>query len=213
MKPHALILSVLLALVAWPIADATPTVGGPDVAGKEIAADLPVALRLKNIGGRDGAGLCVFTSLTHAARFQNELGLWNFQAQMSKEQGGGWPEKVDAMIAKYSPGTQYLQYQGKDPAIIKAALASGRMVSVTWNGYKDPHYHGQRIAHMVNCVAYRDDYVVLLDNNFIGDDQLLYMTPSDFQTGWTGGSSGWAVVLLAPGPAPVPHNLAPPKGP
>jgi hypothetical protein len=182
-----------------------PTVGGPT---DQVQADLPVSLRLKNIGGTDGAGLCVFTSITHAARFQNELGLWDFQKQMSHERGGGWPSKVDAMIKKYSPSTQYLQYEGGDPSIIKAALQSGRMVCVTWNGYRDPHYHGQHIAHMVNCIAFSDQEVILLDNNFIGDAELLHMTPADFLTGWKDSGSGWAVVLLASAPAPIPHNLA-----
>jgi len=200
--PYAVLLSILVCLV--PSVGATPTVGGPT---DQVQADLPVSLRLKNIGGTDGAGLCVFTSITHAARYQNELGLWDFQKQMSRERGGGWPQKVDQMIAKYSPSTQYLQYEGRDPSIIKAALASGRIVCVTWDGYKDPHYHGQHISHMVNCVEYTDTEVVLLDNNFIGDDQLLKMTPQDFLTGWIDGQSGWAIVLLAGAPAPIPHNL------
>jgi hypothetical protein len=83
-------------------AGAVPTVGGPQSDGKEVMVDLPVSLRLKNIGGTDGAGLCVFTSITHSARFQNELGLWDFQKQMSHERGRGYPQKVDQMIAKYA---------------------------------------------------------------------------------------------------------------
>src|SRR5258707_764691 len=67
---------------------------GPD--GKtEVVCDLPVSERMRNSGGRDGAGLCVFTSVQNAARYQNEGRLVNFQADMRKEPGGGYPAKLD----------------------------------------------------------------------------------------------------------------------
>src|SRR5579872_4800306 len=116
---------------------------GPDGA-TQVTCDLPVSERMRNVGGRDGAGLCVFTSVQNAARYQNETRLANFQADMREEPGGGYPQKVTAMIAKYGhgmTGADYLQYEGKDPAILKAALATGRMPGVTYNGH-DPHYNG-----------------------------------------------------------------------
>ncbi len=186
-------------------------VGGPRAAdGTEVECDLPVSLRTPNTGGRDGAGLCVFTSIMHAARYQGERRLWDFQRDMTHEPGGGYPDKVDRMIAKYGPGTKYVQYEGADPGVIRQAIAAGRMASVTWDGYHDPHYNGHHIAHMVNCVQYTDRAVCLLDNNFVGDGELLWMTPGDFQQGWTGGGDGgWAVVLLNPAPPPVPKMPAP----
>src|SRR5437588_9957087 len=43
------------------------TVGGPtSPIGTEVTCDLPVSQRTKNVGGRDGAGLCVLTSTGHA---------------------------------------------------------------------------------------------------------------------------------------------------
>jgi hypothetical protein len=181
------------------------TLGGPTAPdGKtEVTCDLPVSERMKNVGGRDGAGLCVFTSIQNAARYQNELRLANFQAQMRQEPGGGYPAKVDAMIARYGKGTPYVQYEGKDPAILKAALAGGRMPSVTYNGH-DPHYRGT-IAHMVNLIHLDDHYAVVLDNNFIGANELVWLSPADFYQRWRGNGGGWAVVLLAPPPPPVPH--------
>lgn len=180
------------------------TVGGPvGPDGKtEVTCDLPVSERMKNTGGRDGAGLCVFTSVQNAARYQNETRLVNFQADMKKEPGGGYPAKVDTMIAKYGKGTPYLQYEGKDPAVLRAALATGRMPSVTYNGH-DPHYRGS-IAHMVNLVYLDDHWAVVLDNNFIGENELVWLTPADFLQRWRGNGGGWAVVLLAPPPPPVP---------
>src|SRR5207249_61040 len=76
-------------------------VGGPVGPGEvEVTCDLPLPLRAKNVGGSDGAGLCVFTSIMHSARFQNERRLWDFQGDMRRERGGGWPQKVDQMIEK-----------------------------------------------------------------------------------------------------------------
>ncbi len=103
-------------------------VGGPVSPNgqTQVTCDFPVSERTKNTGGRDGAGLCVFTSIGHAARWQNEKRLVDFQKQMQKETGGGYPEKVDRMIAKYGKGTPYLQYEGHDPTILKLALKTGR---------------------------------------------------------------------------------------
>lgn len=181
------------------------TLGGPTAPdGKtEVTCDLPVSERMRNTGGRDGAGLCVFTSVQNAARYQNETRLVNFQQDMRKEPGGGYPAKVDAMIARYGKGTPYLQYEGKDPAVLRAALATGRMPSVTYNGH-DPHYRGS-IAHMVNLVYLDDRWAVVLDNNFIGENELVWLTPADFLQRWRGNGGGWTVVLLAPPPPPVPR--------
>lgn len=204
----------------------TLSVGGPTSPdGKtEVTCDLPVELRQKNIGGTDGAGLCVFTSIEHAARFQNEQRLWNFQKDMSHERGGGYPQKVDAMIAKYGtsyalangvpcskhdPGAiathaRYVQFEGGDPSILKAAIATGRMPGVTYNGH-DPHYRGT-IAHMVSLIYLDDAQACILDNNFINADSLVWMSYQDFLARWKGNSGGWAVVLLAPPPPPPPKN-------
>ena len=108
------------------------------------------------------------------------------------------------MIAKYGKGAKYLQYEGKDPAILKAALASGRMPSVTYDGH-DPHYRGT-IAHMVNLVHLDEKYAVVLDNNFVGENELVWLSPEEFRSRWLGNGGGWAVVLLSPPPPPIPRN-------
>jgi hypothetical protein len=169
-----------------------------------ITCDLPEAEKFRNQGGRDGAGLCVFASITWAAKYQNERKLFQLFEQMRQEPGGGYPEKVDRMIAKYAPGAGYVQYEGNDPAILRAALAGGRMPSVTYNGH-DPHYRGS-IAHMVNLVHLSDRWACISDNNFPKDDQHVWLTPDAFFERWRGGRSGWAVVLLAPPPPPPPFN-------
>lgn len=188
----------------WPVGQIQ--IGGPLAPDgrTQVQCDLPLSLRLKNVGGTDGAGLCVFTSLTMAARFQNERKLCDLQEKMKREPGGGWPEKVDQMVSKYAPGTQYLQYEGKDPTILLAALASGRMPSVTYCG-RCPHYNGRDVAHMVNLVYLDGSVACVLDNNFPGDNELVWLSSAEFLERWLAGGGGWAVVLLAPAPPPVPR--------
>lgn len=180
--------------------------GGPVAPdGKtEVVCDLPVDQRMRNVGGRDGAGLCVFTSIMHSARYQNEQRLWNFQADMRKEPGGGYPAKVDKMIAKYGAGTVYGQYEGGDPTVLEAALATGRMPGITYDG-RDPHYRGT-IAHMVNLVYLDKTQAAILDNNFVGEKELVWMSRDEFLSRWRGNGGGWAVVLFAPPPPPPPKN-------
>jgi len=183
---------------------AAPVTGGPvSPDGKtKVTINFPEKWRAHNTGGRDGAGLCVFTSIMHAARWQLETPLANFQDLMKKELGGGWPSKVDQMIAKYANGVDYFQYEGRDLLPLSVALKSGRLPSVTYAG-RDPHYKGS-IAHMVNIVHLDAAWACILDNNFIGPNDLVWMTPQEFFDRWSGRGSGWTVVLLRPPPYPLP---------
>lgn len=175
--------------------------------GTEVVCDLPVSVWKKNVGGRDGAGLCVFTSINHAGFWQNEEALFDFQNRMRSELGGGYPSKVDVMMKKYAPGVKYVQYEGNDPAILDLAMKTGRMVSVTY-GYSERY--GGRVAHMVNLVHLDDKWGCVLDNNFIGADRLEWMSRAEFLRRWKLGGGGWAVVLLNPPPPPVPiHTTRP----
>jgi len=165
-------LTWLVLFLAAPLARGGPSqVGGrtsPDGA-EEIMLDLPGAEQLHNTGGigprgpGSGAGLCVFTSIEHSGRWANEEALRGLQKYMTNKEGGGWPQKVDQVLADYAPGVQYVQYTGTDPGILKLALRTGRMPGVTY-GYS-PRYRGP-IAHMVNLVHYSDKWCAVLDNNF-----------------------------------------------
>jgi hypothetical protein len=190
-----------------PWGDSLAPVGAPVVGTKvapdgktQVACDLPAEEKKKNVGGRDGAGLCVFTSIEYSARWQNERRLKNFQAQMRQEPGGGYPSKVDKMIDKYGKGTRYIQSTSKDWELVKAAIKSGRMPAVTYNGH-DPHYRGT-IAHMVSLAHADDTWVAVTDNNYPGDNQHVWLSPADFKERW----DGWAVYLIAPPPPPPPRN-------
>lgn len=182
---------------------------GPD--GVTVVADLPESLRAKNVGGRDGAGLCVFTSLMHSARWSNESHLWDFQKDMRAESGGGWPDKVDAMIKKYGNGTRYIQYEGRDSKLLELALRCGKMPAVTYNGH-DGVFYSTVIAHMVNLTYLDPEHpadgrapvAAILDNNNI--DKILWMSRQEFLDRWIGGRQGWAVILLSNRPPAVPRG-------
>jgi hypothetical protein len=198
-------MNLFLCFLLFSQIEATSVEGGrtsPDGA-EEIQIDLPGTQQMKNTGGKDGAGLCVFTSIEHSGRWQNVDSILGLQQKMTREQGGGYPSKVEKMLAKYCDGAQYLQYEGSDPALIKLALTTGRMPSVTY-GYS-PRYSG-KIAHMVNAVHLTERWAAILDNNFPGDTKYEWMSPNEFKKRWVSGGGGWCVVVLAPPPPPMPYN-------
>ena len=202
-------MNLFLCFLLFSQIEATSVEGGrtsPDGA-EEIQIDLPGSQQMKNTGGKDGAGLCVFTSIEHSGRWQNVDSILGLQQKMTREQGGGYPSKVEKMLAKYCDGAQYLQYEGSDPALIKLALTTGRMPSVTY-GYS-PRYSG-KIAHMVNAVHLTERWAAILDNNFPGDTKYEWMTPAEFKKRWVSGGGGWCVVVLAPPPPPMPINESEP---
>lgn len=182
---------------------------GPD--GTELACDLPGSLHLKNRGGSDGAGLCVFASLKHSAQYQNVDPLKGIFEFMFTRPGGGYPSKVDKVIkdmcaAQGVAVPPYIQYEGTDLTLLKLACKTGRMPGVTYSFSPTGRYGGARIAHMVSLPHADDKHFVVLDNNYPGAEAYEWMTPDEFRKTWTGGRQGWAVILLAPPPPPPPRN-------
>lgn len=193
----------------------------------EITCDLPVELRLKNTGGigprgpGTGSGLCVFTAIELCGRYQNVAALVGFQQKMTREPGGGHPQKVTQMMQRYCPGVDYLQHTAGDVAWLRAALRTGRPVATTYCGH-DPRYGNQTIAHMVNLNHLDDERAAIVDNNFPG--KVLWMTAQEFTERWRGVNAagkpftirdqfgrsvpvggGWAIVVLDPPPPPTPN--------
>ena len=191
------------------------TVGGPIAPDgqTEVACDLPVSERIKNIGSRvDGAGMCVMSSIEMGARYANLEEVRGLRDWAARQPGGGYPEKIDRQIKQYSEQKRitapaYLQYEGKDPSILRDALRGGRIAAVTYAGNDGVRYRGP-IAHMVCLVAYdpKSDWAAILDNNAVGANELLWMKLADFNRRWLGNSGGWAFVWLAPPPPPIPKN-------
>lgn len=187
------------------------TVGGPvHPDGTEILCDLPGNLHLRNKGGSDGAGLCVFTSIEHSAHWQNVEALKGFRDWMTRFPGGGYPSKVDLMVKRICaerniPVPEYLQVEGPDLAILKRACAAGLMPAVTYGISPTGRYGGQRIPHMVSLPHADDRHFVVLDNNYPGPDKYEWMTEAEFARSYRAMGGGWAVILLSWGPPPVPR--------
>lgn len=169
-----------------------------------IDCDVPASMRVRNTGGSDGAGLCVFASLQMAAYYQNTKELLDIFQYMQTQEGGGWPEKVDRIMQERAPGVKYIQYQGDDLSFIQEGVNSGRPVCVTLGLGPDKIYGGQTIAHMVLCVGMNEKETAILDNN---DPQNVWVidTPTFKKYFIHPNTSGWAFYLLSPPPPPVPR--------
>ena len=183
------------------------TVGGrlaPN--GEPIQIDLPGEQHLRNKGGSDGAGLCVFTSIDHAARWHGEDSLVGFRDWMTKHPGGSWPEKTDKMIQKIcqergKTAPPYLNVSGADIDLIEKALAAGHLVANTYAISPTGRYGGARIAHMVNTVHAKNGQFGVLDNNHPGADRIEWMSREEYQRT----EPNWVVILLRHGPPPPPR--------
>src|SRR5690348_2830048 len=79
-------------------------VNGPIHEGTELVVDLPTGQHVKNFGApADGKGLCVFASMTMAARWHNVEALSDVIHKLNT--GGGWPERVDSVFKQFAPNT------------------------------------------------------------------------------------------------------------
>jgi hypothetical protein len=198
--------AALFCFVACPLA---VVLGGPGVAGgsvhdgQPVDCDVPEALRIKNVGGSDGAGLCVFASLEMAANYQNERAVMGTFDWMKSQPGGGWPERVDEIMKTRAPGVKYRQYLGTSLDFIRQGIDSGRPVCVTY-GYGE-FYNMQTIYHMVICVGMTDKYAAILDNN--DPSKIWWMDTAEFQKRFTHpDGQGWAYYIMSPPPPPIPIN-------
>ena len=184
------------------------TVDGPVHNGVELQIDLPVSEHVKNFGApADGKGLCVFASMTMAAHWHHVRELSDIIHKINE--GGGWPEKVSEVFKKYAPDLEFVQYEDTDPAILDKALSEGRPACVTY-GYGERYKEddGRPLAtiyHMVLLVHLDSEWAAILDNNFPGTYE--WMPCAEFLRRWVHPSGkGWAYVMLAPPPPPIPHN-------
>lgn len=180
------------------------TPGGPVAPdGTKATVDIPAARHIRNVGGSDGAGLCVFSSIAVEADWQNVRVLDGFREWMRKRPGGGWPDKVDQMLSQFCRERgvtlpEYVQHTGGDEAFLEKALATRRCPCVTYAG-RDDFYRGP-IAHMVNLVHLDATRAAIVDNNRPG--VWVWMTRAEFLQRWRAMQGGWAFVLLSPPPPP-----------
>ncbi|MGE3803919.1 MAG: hypothetical protein AB7K24_04500 [Gemmataceae bacterium] len=201
------------------------SVGGnraPD--GTEINCDLPGDLHRRNTTSR-GQGCCVWTSIHHAALFQNVPGYQEAPKWIQQHgiPGGAWSGSVQKYLPQmakergYMEPPAFLNYEGNDLEILKLACRTGRMPGITYSFSPTGRYGGSRIAHMTNLVGAAvgkgpdgRGWWVVLDNNFPGslgkEDTYEWMSEAEFRRTFSAGGQGWAVVLLTPPPPPVPKN-------
>lgn len=211
-KAIATLCLLLLPLIGLAQSGASSFINGVTHDGQSITCDLPGNQHIKNIGSRiDSAGMCVFSSIEMSALYQGleQMRGWrNWCAQNYR--GGGWPEKVDSCLAawfktKNIAPLPYIQYQGRNPEnILDLCEKTGRMASMTY-GYS-PRYGGP-IQHMVCNVMFRQNYGVVLDNNFPGEDRYEWVTRQELvrRTIYPN-KSAWVFVWVAAPPPPSPRN-------
>jgi hypothetical protein len=194
-------------------------VNGITYEGESITCDLPNDEQMPNIGSfRDGAGMCVFTSIEMAARYHGLDQMRGYRDWVAKNYaGGGWPEKVDKTMsawftAKGIDPVPYAQFEGPDPQPMLGLIEkTGRMSSITY-GYS-PRYGRGSIAHMVNGIHFGPKFGVVLDNNFVGDNKYEWMGTAELiRRARLNGSrqgSAWIFAWLAPSPPPPPKLKRP----
>lgn len=219
-KPLAIALALAACLLAFSALAGDEADDGPIHDGVEAVVDLPAEMHVKNKGGKptprepDGAGLCVFATLDMCARYQDIRPLIGILERMAgKEEGGGYPEKVDKIVAREAQArgetVDIVQYEGKDPSILDLAMKTGRPCGVTY-GFGKPYVDSSGrplsvIYHMVMLVHLDESRAAIIDNNFPG--HLTWMSRAEFLRKWKHPQGkGWAYVLLAPPPPPVPSN-------
>jgi hypothetical protein len=190
-----------------------PTPGAAEVDDQEhdgavARTALPPTMHHRNTAGVDGSGNCVFASIAHTAKAQGIDGLDDFHLWMQRHPGGGWPEKVDRMIAeKLGPdhGIDYVHVYGPESLpIIERAVANGYLVCVTL-GYSDrPEYQGEAMGHMVNIAHLGPDLAAVHDNNAPGDYEWMSRAEFEARASWSprGPDQLWAMIFLDGQPLP-----------
>jgi hypothetical protein len=214
-----LVLSLALLLVLPALAGSGDShVGGNAYDGEEVTCDLPAEQHLRNIGSRrDGAGMCVMSSVEMAARWDGLEGYRGLRDWCASEPGGAYPEKVDDQLRRYArarglPEPLYFQYTSGDPEpLLELIDRTGRMACFAY-GYS-PRYGGGAINHMVCGARYSGRYATVLDNNFpqtyewMPKEELLRrLKTAAGRGGQPVRSPAWVFVWLEAPPPPVPHN-------
>jgi len=192
-----------------PTDGAASTTTDPIKGSVRVRNDLPNRFHLRNTGGSDGAGLCVFASISHSARWQDIDGLKDMMEWMRRYPGGGYPDKVDAMIERKlgpSHNLNYIHAYGERAVpLIRRAARHGYLVCVTY-GYGERY--GESINHMVNMAHLDDQWAVILDNNFPNSWE--WMSPEEFKAradwGTRGAGELWAIIFVTNPQPPVPRR-------
>lgn len=205
------------------LADFVTTANPVHPNGTRATVDVPADLHIRNIGGSDGAGLCVGTSNELVGRWQSIAFLDGFQKWLAKRPGGSYPEMFARDLklfaaSKGQPLPRHIQHTGGDIEFLRLAIKTRRAVGLTYAGH-DPFYGAQGIAHMVTAAHLDGKLGAIIDNNepgrwrWMDDSQLVNRWLGKLDNGkpilvWTGRGwmevgGGWAVVWLDSPPPPM----------
>lgn len=245
MKAHGAYRKTLLSLLALVLGagmlfsiETGPNPEFPDHTKAQI--DLPGSQHMQNVGGSDGAGLCVYSAVTMGARWHNLPDIFGLRKFAEGRPGGSYPEKLDADLKTYATRNAcvippYIQHTGGDDTFLTLVLATRRMPGITYAG-ADGFYEGA-VAHMVNCAHLDKTRGAIIDNNRPG--VWVTMTNTQLLNRWKGlddngkplliamrqglriihvpVGGGWCFVWLGPPPPPkaltVQEQISPPLTP
>jgi hypothetical protein len=177
--------------------------------GVRAICDIPPNLHMRNTGGMGrggpgtGSGLCVWTSLEVAARWQNLPEIAGLQRWMTFKEGGGYPQKVDKLLPIFCKEKgvvlpPYIQHTGSDETFLDLAIKTDRMVCVTYSGSDDFYRSG--VDHMVVLAHIDQKVAAIYDNN--RPQTTVWMSRTDFIKRWKARGGGWAFVWLTAPPPP-----------
>lgn len=209
---RAILLAISLSFSATAIGF-TPTSTPVSPGGLRAAVDLPGELHQRNTGGSDGAGLCVFSAFEDECEWMGYTQMRGFHKWMENYPGGGWPEKLDKMVAQFckEKGVEippYIQHIGGDEDLLALAIKTRRGACITYAGMDD--FYSGDIAHMVVLSEFgRTDEASIMDNNRPGE--WVWMSRKELTFRWKLNTvgQGWAVVLLGPPPTPSEDGVDP----
>lgn len=121
---------------------------------------------------------------------------------MESKPGGGYPEKVDRMIAAFCsekglPEPSYVHIIGSSDwheivEVLKTAVANGYLPCITW-GTDCTVYQNTPIAHMVNLIYLDDEWGAIVDNN--RPNRILWVKRPTWDS-YTRKGGFWAMIYL-----------------
>ena len=145
----------------------------PVYRGETASAPIAEKSHIRNEGGSDGAGLCVYSSVIIAGAYQGvadldrlkQSQLWRY---VKTRPGGSYPEKLardlNAVYPLEQTGERWSQYTGTDTSVIEKLSRAGFPVCSTMD--TGALYDYQKIHHMITLAHYRKDgWACVVDNN------------------------------------------------
>lgn len=177
----------------------------PVLDGVHAQVPLRPEYHFKNEGGRDGAGLCVISSVNSDGWYQDvpefvdakNSKVWRLA---KRKDGGYYPAKLKDPFDEAGVVTAWIQAEGSAEElvpVIKHYLDLGIPVANTMafsQRYISPDLPTGEIHHMVQTLHLRDGLACLVDNNFPGT--FLWVTEAEYGRRLVDGQAGWIVVLL-----------------